>query len=59
MGILRLTALSLSYFFLFFFSFWHMDSNLSHSCNLHHSHGHTVSEPHLRPSPQLMATPDP
>ena len=25
---------------------------------LHHSHGHTGSEPHLRPTPQLMAMPD-
>ena len=25
----------------------------------HHSHGNTGSEPHLRPTPQLMATPDP
>ena len=26
---------------------------------LHHSHSHTRSEPHLRPTPQLTATPDP
>ena len=26
---------------------------------LHHSHSHTRPEPHLGPTPQLMATPDP
>ena len=26
---------------------------------LHHSHSNTRSEPRLRPTPQLMATPDP
>ena len=26
---------------------------------LHHSHSKARSEPHLRPTPQLMATPDP
>ena len=25
---------------------------------LHHSHSNTRSEPHLRPTPQLMATPN-
>ena len=26
---------------------------------LHHSHSNSGSEPHLQPTPQLMATPDP
>ena len=26
---------------------------------IHHSHSNTGSKPHLRPTPQLMATPDP
>ena len=26
---------------------------------LHHSHGNAGSEPHLRPTAQLMVTPDP
>ena len=29
------------------------------AASLHHSHSHSGSEPHLRPTPQLMATPDP
>ena len=29
------------------------------AAGLHHSHSSTASEPHLRPTPQLMATPDP
>ena len=28
------------------------------AAGLHHSHSNARSEPHLRPSPQLMATPD-
>ena len=29
------------------------------AAGLHHSHGNMESEPHLRPTPQLTATPDP
>ena len=29
------------------------------AANLHHSHSHAGSKPHLRPTPQLTATPDP
>ena len=29
------------------------------AASLHHSHSHTGSKLHLRPTPQLMATPDP
>ena len=29
------------------------------AAGLHHSHCNTRSEPHLRPTPQLTATPDP
>ena len=29
------------------------------AASLHHSHSKVGSEPHLRPIPQLMATPDP
>ena len=29
------------------------------AAGLHHSHGNAGSEPHLRPTPQLMATLDP
>ena len=29
------------------------------AAGLHHSHSNTRSEPHLQPTPQLMATPDP
>ena len=29
------------------------------AAGLHHSHSSAGSEPHLRPTPQLMATPDP
>ena len=28
------------------------------AAGLHHSHGNTRSEPHLRSAPQLVATPD-
>ena len=28
------------------------------AASLHHSHSHTISEPHLQPTPQLTATPD-
>ena len=31
----------------------------SEATGLHHSHIKARSEPHLRPTPQLMATPDP
>ena len=29
------------------------------AASLHHSHSNTGSKPHLRPTPQLTATPDP
>ena len=29
------------------------------AAGLHHSHGNTRSEPHLQPTPQLTAMPDP
>ena len=29
------------------------------AASLHHSHSNAGSEPHLRPTPQLTATPDP
>ena len=29
------------------------------AASLHHIHSNAGSEPHLRPTPQLMATPDP
>ena len=29
------------------------------AAGLHHSHSNAESEPHLQPTPQLMATPDP
>ena len=29
------------------------------AAGLHHSHSNAGSEPHLRPTPQLTATPDP
>ena len=29
------------------------------AAGLHHSHSHVGSEPHLRPTPQLQAMPDP
>ena len=29
------------------------------AASLHHSHSNTRSEPHLQPTPQLKATPDP
>ena len=29
------------------------------AASVHHSHSNTRSEPHLRPTPQLTATPDP
>ena len=29
------------------------------AAGLHHSHGNVGSKPHLPPTPQLMATPDP
>ena len=29
------------------------------AASLHHSHSNVGSEPHLQPTPQLMATPDP
>ena len=29
------------------------------AAGLHHSHSNAESEPHLRPTPQLTATPDP
>ena len=29
------------------------------AASLHHSHSNVGSEPHLRPTPQLTATPDP
>ena len=29
------------------------------AAGLHHSHSNSRSEPHLRPTPQLMAMPDP
>ncbi|RKM63539.1 hypothetical protein C0984_19550, partial [Clostridioides difficile] len=29
------------------------------AAGLHHSHSNTGSEPHLQPTPQLTATPDP
>ena len=60
-------------FFLFFFfwSFFKRDTPAAYggsqargligaeAAGLYHSHSNLGSEPHLQPTPQLMATPDP
>ena len=60
-----------SFFFPFLFSFFFRDVPEAYggsqameptgaaAAGLHHSHSHTGSEPHLRSTPQLTATPDP
>ena len=57
--------------FLFFFFFLFRAKPTTHggsqarkligavATGLHHSHSNTKSQPHLQPTPQLMATPDP
>ena len=65
-------AIVFFYFFFFFFVFYLFRAALeahggsqaeglvgAATASLHHSHSNTESEPHLRPTPQLMATPDP
>jgi len=53
-------------FFVFFGPHpWHIGGSQARglvgatAAGLHHSHSNTRSEPHLRPTPQLMATLDP